>query len=53
MNLKTLDWDESILKEFRIKKSILATIKPCNDNFGYLNLKGFEHIVINCVMGDQ
>ena len=52
MNLNTCDWDESILKEFSIKKDILAEIRPCDASFGFLNIEGLEHIEITGVMGD-
>ncbi len=52
MNLKTLDWDEDILKTFGIKKNILPSIKPCSDDFGSLNIEKWKHVKISGVMGD-
>lgn len=40
MNLKNLNWDDTLCKEFNIKKNILPSIKPNTYNFGTLNLDG-------------
>lgn len=34
MDLKTLDWDEGMLKEFNIPRRCLAKILGSTDNFG-------------------
>lgn len=36
MNLKTFDWDEEILKDFSIPKSILPKILCSSDFFGLI-----------------
>ena len=53
MNLESLDWDNNILKEFNLKRNILPGIKSSTSLFGKLNIKGYEHIKITGVMGDQ
>ncbi len=57
-NLKTLDWDEEILKLFNIPIEILPEIKPSQFNFGHLNEAIFAPSQIDCIpikamIGDQ
>jgi len=51
-NIHTLDWDEEILKELNIPKSILPEVKNSANNFGSFNYKG-TNIPINGILGDQ
>lgn len=37
-NINTLEWDEEILKEFNIRKSILPNVKYSSDHFGTLKI---------------
>lgn len=54
-NIRTLQWDESILKIFNIPKSMLAQIHSSNDIFGYTATgELFDYrIPISGVMGDS
>ena len=52
MNLKTAQWDESLLKIFNIPKIILPEICPCDDTFGSIKAHGMK-FPITGVIGDQ
>ena len=52
MNLKTTQWDESLLKIFNIPKIILPEICPCDDKFGSIKAHGMK-FPITGVIGDQ
>ncbi len=57
-NLKTLDWDEEILKLFNIPREILPEIKSSQFDFGYLKDEMFtttkiKPIPIKAILGDQ
>ncbi|MCB0458909.1 MAG: glycerol kinase GlpK [Flavobacteriaceae bacterium] len=47
-NIKTLQWDEKLLSELDIPKSILPQVKPSSFNFGT-----FQSIPITGIAGDQ
>ena len=51
MNIKTLDWDEELLDFFKIPKSTLPKILPCDSNFG--NIKRFYNAPLCAMIGDQ
>ena len=53
-NISSNKWDESILKLFKIKKSILPEVKDCSDDFGFTHssITG-QPIPINGVVGDK
>jgi glycerol kinase len=51
-NIKDLKWDEKLLKELDIPKSMLPEVKPSAHHFGDAELNGFK-IPINGVAGDQ
>ncbi|MFX0013078.1 MAG: glycerol kinase GlpK [Promethearchaeota archaeon] len=56
MNLKTLDWDEELIEQLSIPKSILPDIRPSSDPelYGYVILKGMgEGPPISGDLGDQ
>ena len=52
MNLKTTQWDKSLLKIFNIPKIILPEICPCDDTFGSIKAHGMK-FPITGVIGDQ
>ena len=52
MNLKTTQWDESLLKIFNIPKIILPEICSCDDTFGSIKVHGMK-FPITGVIGDQ
>ena len=53
-NIKSLEWDEDILTEFRVPKKILPIVKECADDFGEMasEILG-SSIPIKGVAGDQ
>ena len=51
-NIRDLNWDDKLLKELNIPKSILPEVKPSAANFGNWNLNERE-IPITGVAGDQ
>lgn len=51
MNLKTLDWDDELLKIFKIPKQTLPKILPCDSDFG--EIKPFLGAHLRAVIGDQ
>lgn len=53
-NLETQDWDDDILREFDIPKSMLPEVKDSADNFGETDksVLGFT-IPVNALLGDQ
>ncbi len=51
-NIQTLQWDEKLLKELGVPKSILPEVKPSSHHFGDWNLNGVN-IPIAGVAGDQ
>lgn len=54
-NIKNLCWDEKLLKELNIPKSMLPEVKDSSGTFGYANLggKGGHRVPICGVAGDQ
>ena len=54
MNLKTLDWDESLLKAMNIPRKMLPTIRPSSDPMPYGVAKmGGGEVVLTGILGDQ
>lgn len=51
-NIKDLKWDDKILKEFEVPKSILPTVKQSSEVYGSTSLLGGE-IPIAGIAGDQ
>ncbi len=51
-NIAKLEWDEKLLKELSIPKSMLGTVKNSSDDYGTTSLLGTE-IPICGVAGDQ
>ncbi len=54
-NIKELKWDEKILEELNIPKSMLPEVKNCSEVYGYTNLggKGGVRVPIAGMAGDQ
>lgn len=54
-NIKNLEWDEKMLEELQIPKSMLPEVKDSSGTFGYANLggKGGHRVPIAGVAGDQ
>lgn len=55
MNLKTLKWDDQLLKLFKINRSCLPEIKSSADDFGHVHNCKFasNQTTINGIAGDQ
>lgn len=54
MNLQTLDWDETLLKEFNIPHSTLPKILNSSDDYGtVIHMAHLKGIKITGVIGDQ
>ena len=51
-NIKNLDWDDKMLQELNIPKSILPEVKPSSYHFGDLEIEG-HRIPIAGMAGDQ
>ncbi|MEF9863835.1 MAG: glycerol kinase GlpK [Christensenellaceae bacterium] len=51
-NIRTLDWDDEILKELDIPKCMLPEVKSSSEVYGYANLYG-TNIPIAGMAGDQ
>jgi len=51
-NIKTLEWDEELLKIFDIPKSMLPEVKPSSNHFGDYLIDG-QKIPITGIAGDQ
>lgn len=55
MNLKTLTWDEELLKLFKVNLNCLPQIKSSSDDFGFASNCSFisNETTINGIAGDQ
>lgn len=53
MNLATLDWDESILADFGIPKSMLPKIRSSSEIYGEAASKAIKGAPVAGVLGDQ
>lgn len=55
MNLDTLNWDEELLKMFKVPRECLAEIKSSNENFGFVTAfnQWSTKIPIHGILGDQ
>ena len=53
MNLDTLDWDEDMLTELQIPRTILPAIMPSSGFFGECKTAGLEGVSIAGDIGDQ
>ncbi len=58
LNIKTLDWDDELLRLFNIPKTILPKIKNTSDDFGHIlpsffSTSATHEVPINALMGDQ
>jgi glycerol kinase len=53
MDLRTLDWDDAILADFGIPKSMLPKIVSSSEVYGYANLAPIQGVPIAGDLGDQ
>lgn len=52
-NIKDLKWDEKILEELDIPKSMLPEVRNSSEVYGYVNLGGNSDVPIAGIAGDQ
>ncbi|KAH0577771.1 Glycerol kinase [Spironucleus salmonicida] len=53
LNLQTLDYDDRLLKIFKVNRDVLPTIHPSGSNFCAISIYPFKGIKITAVLGDQ
>lgn len=53
MDLKTLDWDDDILKALGIPRSMLPEIRASSGDFGTFTLEGEGSLPLAGILGDQ
>lgn len=53
MDLQTLQWDEMILREMKIPRQMLPTIRPSSDLYGHATLEAIQGVPITGILGDQ
>jgi glycerol kinase len=53
MNLRTLAWDEDILKLFGIPAAILPEIRSSSERYGAAKISSIEGVPISGILGDQ
>ncbi|MFP4426415.1 MAG: glycerol kinase GlpK [Spirochaetaceae bacterium] len=54
-NIKTLDWDDKLLEELTVPRSMLPEVKPSSEVYGYTDPKTFggAKIPVAAAIGDQ
>ncbi len=54
-NIHTLDWDDELLKELDIPRTMLPTVRPSSEVYGYTDEQTFSgaNIPISGIAGDQ
>jgi glycerol kinase len=53
MNLKTLDWDTSMLKALNIPRAMLPEIRSSSEVYGEALLDGLRGVPVSGILGDQ
>ena len=51
-NIRTLDWDDTLLKAMDIPRSILPSVKDSSEVYGYTNIQGVD-VPVAGIAGDQ
>lgn len=54
-NIHTLEWDDDLLRLFRIPRQMMAEVRPCDASYGHTTVEGLfaEPIEIAGVLGDS
>ena len=52
LNIKTLSWDETLLKKLNIPLCMMPDVKGCSEIYGYTDIQG-EFVPISGMAGDQ
>jgi glycerol kinase len=53
MNLKTLDWDEDLLRAFEIPRAMLPQVRSSSEVYGVARLPEISGVPVAGVLGDQ
>jgi glycerol kinase len=53
MNLHTLDWDEQLLSEFGVPRTMLPEIRPCSEVYGEARAGPLRGVPVAAAIGDQ
>ena len=53
LNLKTLDWDDELLRAFEIPRSVLPHVKSSSEVYGTIADGAVKGVVIAGILGDQ
>jgi glycerol kinase len=53
MNLKTLEWDEELLRAFSIPRQVLPEIRSSSEVYGHIAQGPLEGVAIAGILGDQ
>lgn len=51
-NIRTLDWDETLLRELNIPRAMLPEVRSCSEIYGYADIRGIQ-VPIAGIAGDQ
>jgi glycerol kinase len=53
MNLTTLDWDDELLRNFEIPRSMMPAIRSSSEHYGDLTVTRLKGVPLSGVLGDQ
>ncbi|KAB7726297.1 glycerol kinase GlpK [Rudanella paleaurantiibacter] len=53
MNLRTLDWDDDLLRDFNIPRAMLPTIRSSSEVFGMVASEVMPGVPVAGILGDQ
>jgi glycerol kinase len=53
LNLKTLDWDDALLKQFDIPRAILPRVRSSSEIYGKAVLQAVSGVPVSGILGDQ
>lgn len=53
MNIKTMAWDDDVLKKLDIPKNMLPTIEPSSKVYGEITSEAMEGVPLAGILGDQ
>uniref|UniRef100_A0A0K8T8D7 Probable glycerol kinase n=3 Tax=Lygus hesperus TaxID=30085 RepID=A0A0K8T8D7_LYGHE len=53
MNIDSLQWDDTLLRFFRIPRQVLPEIRSCSEIYGYISTGLLEGLPISSIIGNQ
>ncbi|MEG1525730.1 MAG: glycerol kinase GlpK [Clostridia bacterium] len=53
LNVKTLSWDDELLRIYRVPKCMMPQLKNADADFGEIEVEGLPHVPITGIMGDS